>query len=353
VICAAGCPQCQSVANVLNGLPRVQGEDRLLRTRSNLVTERAGINFVRGIVEDAGCLFKEVNLQHDFGHDATIVLVADGEVQPREVALQIKSGASYAGEAACHIPASVGHIDFWARHDLITLGVVFEPDRAIAHWVDLQAECRARKKHSVAGGATLSFRKEVWNRFDASNFVNFLVPTILGNAPTLPIATALDWAVSADFTTHDLGVRTLLARYKDEAETWACLLTAFRGRATDLLSLNVPVAFARLLGHCDIGDYSGQIPPEIRQPAEELILSFGASEFTRLLSMLPDDESFDQGSFGYALLPLLGAHAESQKILQSLCDDAAVEAEVRSKAAFLVSWYEHDPDWWRCWRRPI
>jgi len=57
-----------------------------MKTRGNLVTERAGVNFVRGVVEGAGSLFKEINLQHDFGQDATMVLVVDGHVQPREVA---------------------------------------------------------------------------------------------------------------------------------------------------------------------------------------------------------------------------------------------------------------------------
>lgn len=99
-----------------------------LRTRHNLVTERAGINHARVVVERSGSLFKEINLQHDFGHDATILLVIDGEVQPCEVALQVKSGQSYNTEFNCHLPATAGHIDFWAGHDLTTLGIVYDPE---------------------------------------------------------------------------------------------------------------------------------------------------------------------------------------------------------------------------------
>ena len=72
-----------------------------MKTRGNLTTERAGVNFVRGVVEGAGSLFKEINLQHDFGQDATMVLVIDGHVRPREIAFQIKSGASYVSLAGC------------------------------------------------------------------------------------------------------------------------------------------------------------------------------------------------------------------------------------------------------------
>jgi len=100
-----------------------------MKTRSNIITERAGVNFVRGVIEGAGCLFKEINLQHDVGQDATMVLVVDGHVRPREIALQIKSGASYISKDRCLIPASAAHIYFWAEHDLLTLGIVFDRRR--------------------------------------------------------------------------------------------------------------------------------------------------------------------------------------------------------------------------------
>jgi hypothetical protein len=322
-----------------------------LRTRDNLVTERAGINHARSVVEGAGCLFKEINLQHDFGHDATILLVAEGEVQPREVALQVKSGRSYNSERACHLPATAGHIDFWARHDLITLGVVFDPEADAAYWVDLQSECRARKQLGHVGGATINFAKAAWNRFDADHFSTVLVPTLLGRAPTVPIATALDWAGASDPNTHDLGVRTLLARYMEAAATWTCLLGQFHSRTPGTLSINVPIAFAKLLGHCDIGDYTGKIADEVRQPVRAALQAFGANDFAKLLLMLEEDETFDRGEVGYAFLPLLGGRSDSMEVLAELRDDDSRDTEVRAKAEFLLRWYRHDPEWWSFWRR--
>jgi len=324
-----------------------------LRTRGNLVTERAGINYVRTVVESDGCLFKEVNLQHDFGHDATIVIVVDGEVQPREVALQVKSGRSYNKKGACQLPATAGHIDFWARHDLITLGVVYDPDQDTAHWVDLQADSRERRQQRMSDGATIVFSKDSWNRFDPVHFPTVVVPTLLGSAPTVPIATALAWATETDPGTHDMGVRTLLARHKEESATWTCLLEAFRRRSVDALSIDVPLAFARLLGHCDIGDYTGQISEDVRQPVREATLAYGYDEIAKLLLMLPEAEGFDRGGLGYAFLPLLGGRRDSQDLLRKLRDDEHQDEEVRSKAEFLISWYEHDPQWWSFWRRAV
>lgn len=322
-----------------------------MRTRNNLITERAGINYARVVVEGAGCLFKEINLQHDFGHDASILLVLDGEVQPREVALQVKSGQSYNSEDACHLPATAGHIDFWARHDLVTLGIVYDPEADAAYWIDLQAECRALMKLRNPGGATINFLKAAWNRFDADHFSTVLVPTLLGKAPTVPIFTALKWARASDFHTHDLGVRTLLARHKQAAATWSCLLEQFHSRTPDALSVGVPVGFAKLLGHCDIGDYTGKVDDEVRQLVQSSLKAFNADDIAKLLLMLDDDETFDRGQLGYAFLPLLGGRSDSMALLSELRNDSSRDADVRAKAELLLRWYQHDPEWWSFWLR--
>jgi hypothetical protein len=322
-----------------------------LRTRNNLVIERLGLNYVRSVVEGAGCLFKEINLQHDFGHDATIMLVVDGKVQPREVAVQVKSGESYNSETTCELPATAGHLDFWARHDLITLGIVYDPQQNLAFWVDLQTECRERKRRRHAGGATINFAKAAWNRFDAEHFSTVLVPTLLGHAPTISIATALGWASSADWDTHDIGVRTLLARYKQGVETWACLLQEFQRRTHDALSIDVSLGFSKILGHCDIGDYTGQVSDDAREPVRAALQAFGADDIAKLLLMLEEDESFERGQLGYGFLPLLAGRADSVALLTELRDDGNRDTEIREKAAYLVRLYQHDPDWWSLWRQ--
>ncbi|EXS68137.1 DUF4365 domain-containing protein [Sphingobium sp. Ant17] len=322
-----------------------------MRTRENLITERAGINHARVVVERSGSLFKEINLQHDFGHDATIILVINGEVQPREVALQVKSGLSYNTEYKCHLPATAGHIDFWARHDLITLGIVYDPEVDAAYWIDLQSECSARKRAGHIGGATISFPKAAWNRFEVPHFSNVLVPMLLGQAPTIPLATALEWARASDPHTHVLGVRTLLVRHKQAAETWLCLLEEFHGRTPETLSIDIPVGFAKLLGHCDIGDYTGKVDDEVRQLVQIALNSFKVDDIAKMLLMLDDDETFDRGQLGYAFLPLLGGRSDSLALISELRDDDSRDAKVRELADCLLSLCRHDPEWWSLWLR--
>jgi hypothetical protein len=321
-----------------------------MKTRGNLTTERVGVNFVRGVVEGAGSLFKEINLQHDFGQDATMVPVIEGRVRPREVAFQIKSGASYVSPAVCRLPATAGHIDFWAKHDLVTLGVVYDPVEKTAWWIDLQTAARNFRVSNPNSGTTFTFAKGLWNRFDDGDFVSILMPTLLGEAPIVPLERMCAWVVSDDIETHDIGVCAICARHYHEAVAWDCLIEAFRSRPARQMTLSLPIALAKLLGHDDLGYYSGEIPATVRGPAIARVLTFGPDEIAKLLSMLPDSD-FERPSLGYSLMPLLGQRAESPDILVAIRDDETLDASVRELAGELFDWYQRDPHWWGFWRR--
>lgn len=321
-----------------------------MRTRGNLVTERAGVNFARSVVEGAGSLFKEINLQHDFGHDATIVPVIDGNVRPREIALQIKSGTSYVSLGACHLPASAAHIYFWAKHDLQTLGVVYDPDETMAYWIDLQAAARDALARDPKSGTTFVFAKALWNRFDPGQFQTILLPTLLGEPPTVPLEMVCAWVRSNDAETHDLGVRVIRARHYTEAKAWSCIIDAFLERPADRLSVAVAVALAKLLGHDDLGYYSGQIPDSVRAPALGRVLVFGPPEIAKLLALL-EDEDFDRPSLGYSLMPLWGMSNRSVDFLVAIVENQACAAGVRDRAKRLLDWNREDPKWWLFWRR--
>jgi hypothetical protein len=321
-----------------------------MKTRGNLVTERVGVNFVRGVVEGAGSLFKEINLQHDFGQDATVVLVVDGHVRPREVALQIKSGATYVSSGSCHLPATAAHIYFWAEHDLITLGVVYDPAEKAAWWIDLQSDAREFRRSNPKSGTTFTFAKGLWNRFDDKDYVSVLVPTLLGEAPSVSLDRLCTWVMSDEIDAHDIGVRAIRARHYREAAAWDCLIDAFRSRPAEQLTLNLPIALTKLLGHDDLGYYSGEIPSAVRASAVAKVLTFGPHEIAKLLSMLPDRD-FQRPSLGYSLMPLIGQRAESPAILAEIRDDITFTQSVRELAGDLLTWCQSEPEWWAFWRR--
>jgi hypothetical protein len=320
-----------------------------LRSRGNLTIERVGVNFVRGVVEEAGSLFKEVNLQHDFGHDASILLVVDGEVQPREIALQIKSGKTYNRSGHCRIPVTAAHLSFWAQHDLQTLGVVYDPSERRAYWMDLKAYAKALRQ-SRSTPKSITFRKSLWKRFDSWTFSAVLVPVLMHRAPHLDLQTALQWAQDDDFDTHAVGVRVLLARHYVEKATSEVLIGLFRDRPSDELTHLVPAAFSKMLGTWELS-YSfttAQLPPDVKELAHDAVSNFGVDGVSKLLEFLDHDEGFDfsRGTLGQAFTHIFEVQPNMLDLFRTIATSEQYPDTIREMALKLGSAYSNDPRWY-------
>ncbi len=316
----------------------------------NTVTERLGVNYVRALVEAANSIFKEQDLRHDYGHDAFVLLVEGEQVQPKEIAMQIKSGVSYCTMATCKIPASGGQLVFWAGHDLDTLGVVYDPDEKMAYWTDLKVEARQRTRgQREQAGAVIEFPKSAWNRLDARMFREFLVPTLLGKMPLVDLGTAIDWARSEDLDTHDLGVRILAARHYREPQAWETILTLFRERAPERVTPRVGIALARMIGHHDDSYSMRTAPEELQRDVRAQILAFGPEELARLLFHV--DDGFERPSTGYSFMSVLGARSDCTTIFAAIRDDSRFDAATRRKAEYLLEIHENDPHYFEWWHR--
>jgi hypothetical protein len=265
--------------------------------------------------------------------------------------MQIKSGASYCTPKTCKIPATAGHLAFWAGHDLVTLGVVYDPAEDVAYWVDLQAEARDRTRGRLQStGAVIEFKKAEWNRLDTHIFAAFLVPTLQHKAPHMSLETSIAWARSEDLEIHDLGVRILSARHYQAPEMWSTLLELFRHRDPARVTPHVWIALVKMIGHHD-DDYSYRdAPDELKRSVRQEILRFGAVEMAKLLFYV-GDYGFDRPSSGYSLMAIFGARADSREIIAAIRDDPAVDQETRDKAAWLIAMEEEDPNWFKWWRK--
>ncbi len=321
-----------------------------IRKRTSAI-EREGVNYVRTIVEANNSIFKEMAQQHDYGHDAFVLLVEGEQVVPKEIAMQIKSGASYCTPTTCKIPATNSQLTFWAGHDLVTLGVVYDPNEKAAYWVDLQREARERtNRRREQTGALIEFPKSVWNRFDARMFAELLLPTLQRKTPRIDLETAVAWARSDDFDTHDLGVRILAARHYKEPEAWFVMLALFREREPVHLSPRAGIAFAQMMGHHDDVSSVREASEELQTRVKEQILWFGPVELAKLLFYV-DDYGFERPSMGYSLMSVLAARVDSPSIFVAIRDSPTIDQKTRSKAAQLVAIHEDDPRWFELWHK--
>jgi phosphatidylserine/phosphatidylglycerophosphate/cardiolipin synthase-like enzyme len=99
-------------------------------------TERLGVNAVERTFLELGWIFRE---QHttDVGIDAQVEICEAGEPTGRIIALQIKSGVSYFYEEtpdAYVFRGSLKHLEYWLKHSLPVVLVLYDPTRDSAWW---------------------------------------------------------------------------------------------------------------------------------------------------------------------------------------------------------------------------
>jgi hypothetical protein len=125
---------------------------------------------VRSVVERANCIFQEIERHNDFGNDAILELVEDENVRGICLAVQIKSGGSYCTTDSCAIPSDRDHFEYWSKHSLPVIGIVYDPSETLAYWTHITRDLRGRHYRVQNGPYTLRFAKTEINRFDYDSF---------------------------------------------------------------------------------------------------------------------------------------------------------------------------------------
>lgn len=315
-----------------------------IRKKSS-ATGRKAVNYVRDIIEDTNCVFREVDSSGDYGHDAFVLLVDGEAVTSIEIALQIKGGPSFCEPTRCHFSASLAQLGFWAGHGLTTLAIVYDPDENCAWWIDLKEFSNEHKKS--IGGKKVIIPKERWSRFDRYGFENVLFPMLLGFPPKLDLNTAVEWSNSENLETHDLGIKVLLTRHKEEPISWETILNQFYLRGANS-SFSVIRGLIRTMGHTDEGYYNNEVPWDIRKLFQEKILSFEKRDFVELLKLV-EESGFERGGVGWGLLAIIPPHPNSIQLLTTIAGDADVDEEVRYNARDLLQIHRNDPHFWGLW----
>jgi hypothetical protein len=300
-------------------------------------TERKGVNFIRRLFEDANCVFKEVSKEHDYGHDA-FVLIVDGEsVTPIEIALQIKSGASYCKAESCQFSSTASQLDFWRQHPLPTLGIVFDPNENCAYWVDLK-EKGTTFRFSKQNSQNIVVPKAEWNRINAQRFNDLFLPSLLRRPPKFSLETAIEWASSNNYEQHEIGLRTLVSKFLDQAEAWDAIFSIFLERDSESTSYLLIWALAHIPWHFDMfaASGSGQPSQALRSAGKLRFSRFGKPEVIKLLEHV-DENGFERGSVGQSVAAILSIISNHRVVLREIAIDREIACSIRDWAIFLLN----------------
>jgi len=151
--------------------------------KRSAITAKEGINFVRSAVESGGSLFIKIEQENDLGIDALLEFIKDEHPLNKQLAVQIKSGASYYTPEANECAFPIGsHRGYWSQHPLAVFGLVYVPALQNAYWVDLKRYLKANPTATV-----VRFPATQANQFNTVTFKKLFLPAVAGETPILEI----------------------------------------------------------------------------------------------------------------------------------------------------------------------
>lgn len=109
-------------------------------------TERAGINALRSLIEQAGGCFQEIDLRNDIGKDAYVDLPRNHRPSGVCVAVQVKSGMSYWKGSELRVKCDRRHVALWRESTVPLVLVVYHPRRNRLVWLNLTSFLRRRSR---------------------------------------------------------------------------------------------------------------------------------------------------------------------------------------------------------------
>lgn len=113
------------------------GEGDHVRDTASAEVARVGVTQAQLAVQrDLGWLFREQPTD-DYGIDAQVEVVKARQVSGRLLALQIKSGRSFfkePGPGGWWFRPEAKHVQYWTRHSLPVVIVLYDPDSELCHW---------------------------------------------------------------------------------------------------------------------------------------------------------------------------------------------------------------------------
>jgi len=304
-----------------------------------MVTSKLGINFVKTVIESAGCIFHRIDQENDLGIDAIIELVKDGLPLSQQIGVQIKSGQSfYNGQTnQCLIPVG-NHFEYWSKYPLSVYGIVYVPVLNSANWVDIKRYL----KHS-GPCATIKFDRTKTNTIDSDSFMKIFVPTILKELPKL----SFDEAASLFHSTHPsefhLGLVVLFHTAPNVIEVWDWFIDAFKNKTSSDIPPTLVYYFAHIPWHGDIAYRGEGFSKTTKAHAQKRFDEFNKQDIAKLLSFIDEENGIARGSLGQSVEAIISSLSNRDSLLLEIVQDSQLAIFLRESAALIYA-YHHQKD---------
>jgi len=305
---------------------------------STNITAKKGINFVRSVVENSGCLFHKIEQENDLGIDAIIEFVKDEKPVHKSLAIQVKSGNSYYihQKRECIIPIE-NHYDYWKNYPLGVCGIVYIPDLNSAFWVNIKSYLVSLPQNKI-----IRFIANRSNQFDLINFNKLFLPSVLNETPKLLFKEAISFFNSDNYDEFVLGTVVLFRRYINQKLTWNKFLNHIKESSYFDININIIYYLAHIPWHPDI-DYGGiSIKQNIKNYVKEEFNSFDRPQIIKLLNLIDEENGICRGSIGQSIEAILSTITNINSLLEQIILDKSINLIARHNAAVIYAYYRQN-----------
>lgn len=313
------------------------------RRPTTRATASDGVNFVRTIVEHHNSIFHAVDSVDDLGNDAHVEFIVGEEATGCCVAVQIKAGPSYRTPAGDYvIPADRDHFEYWKSHVLPVIGIVYDPERRLAFWVDITSLLTSDPRRLVEGPFRIQVSQS--QRFADATFDDFRQYCLHYRAQ-YSSDVEMGRALIAFAETHDEqrcmdGIRALFAFHRQRVTAWYYLIACFAGFRGSALLRPMVYVLVHVPGHGDVGWGPGnRIDEGTRAVALQLMKRrFGWAEVVALLESV-DDRGFERRTIGQSAHAIIEIVEGRDTLLHQIAFDDSVSDSTRASAFLLWASY--------------
>ena len=299
-------------------------------------TSSEGVHYVGGIVTSANCIFQTIDQENDQGNDAYIEFISNEVATSLFAWIQIKSGTSYRRCDGYVIPADRDHFNYWHNGPVPVVGIVYDPERKLAVWVNISEFLRSQPDVIQNGPYAIPVSAE--NTFDAETFDAFRARLIsYSYSSERSFGRSLEYFADTSSNQRCLiGIGSLFAYHRNRKATWFYLTHSFRSTEG-----SVAIQLIQVLGHLSSNPYmfwhAGNIlGTEVEEYGKNLLATaFGRVEVVKLLGFV-DGWGFAAGSVGYVISTIVFAIKNAQTILEDIAFDTILPEELRGNAMFLL-----------------
>lgn len=299
------------------------------------ITAKQGVNFVREIVENSGCLFHKIEQENDLGIDGIIEFIQDEKPAHKSVAVQIKSGPSYfqSNKETCIIPVK-NHREYWSNYALPVCGIVYVPELGKAFWTNIKTQLENNKDVN-----SIKFIADRSNQLDLKNFKRLFLPNVLNQTPDLSLEEAVSFFDSDNDNEFVLGSLILFRKYINERITWDKHINYIMNQKAEDINGGLIYRLAHIPWHPDIWYVGEQISEEIKIYATDKINRFKKSTVIKLVSLIEEEIGIQRGTIGQSVEAILSKVNNIENILNEIIKDKSIDLVVRHSASTIYAYY--------------